>query len=126
MFDLAKAQREHKNLYWCSFSGALILVALGIFDACNRLTINSFYEEFKDSDHAPKWRLIVRNILIPFVLISVSFFLSIGAWNLVIKINKYFSEYLLEESRRVKAIFIVFTICYVSRAVWYIIAQSCF
>jgi len=64
---------------------------------------------------------LVSEIIIPFDYFSVSLGLCIASIDLLVNMHKHFAKELQDEARRIKVIFLVLTVSYVSRAVIYIL-----
>jgi len=70
-----------------------------------------------------KWCLLVTDIIIPFDYFSISLGLCIASIDLLVNMHKHFAKELQDEARRIKVIFLVLTVSYVSRAVVYILVH---
>jgi len=92
--------------------------AVGIF-----LIINTFYSDPVIVADPTKWHLIADTIILPFELILVAIFLSSAYLYLSMNIKKYFAKELQEEGKRIRAIFVFFSLSYISRATVYLLAQ---
>lgn len=95
---------------------ALLYIVVGIFDCWNTITIPDGIDAVR-----PKWRFFFVLVLPPIVLISISIALSCTVFNLLTQIKRHFNrQVLMDEEWRVKMIFLVFTVTYMTRAIFYV------
>jgi len=94
--------------------------ALNTFEYVNLYSLEKYY------DTAPEWRFTVLATIIPFDYFSISLGLSIASVNLLVHMKRHFSKGLRAESRRIKVVFTVLTLSYISRATVYVLARPKF
>ena len=71
---------------------------------------------------APTWRRRVDSFVLPSVFISISIGLTISVIYLLFQIHYHFDRsVLMDEKGRVRAIFLVFTLTYITRAIIYLL-----
>ena len=95
---------------------AAIFFALGVFDAVNSVSI-----VIKAEEEIKQWQRIAYATIFTCQLLIVAVSLSISYVYLAWNINKHFAKELKDEGRKIKAIFISFSLSYISRAVVYLL-----
>jgi len=66
-----------------------------------------------------RWPGVVDATIVSFDYFSISLGLCIASIDLLISMHKHFAKDLQDEARRIKVIFLILTISYLSRAVCY-------
>ena len=67
-------------------------------------------------DTVKRWRIIIDFTITPIDYISISTGLVTASTYLLVNVHKYFEVELKDEARRIRVIFLVLTVSYVSRA----------
>ena len=109
-----------RRIWWVRvyLAGAVIFYfGITLFEAFNLHYIIT-------NNYVALWRRIIKKTLLAAEYFSVSIGLVISAIYLLINMHMYFEKQLQDESRRIKVIFLVLTVSYVSRGVLYIMTNT--
>jgi len=90
--------------------------AVGIFDVYNIL-----YIETVIVPDPKEWHSVALTIVFPCEMALISSFLACAYCYLSVNIKQYFAKELQDEGRRIRAIFIFFSLSYISRAVVFLL-----
>jgi len=114
-FKLSPTEAE-KKLYgvkiWLSVA-VIFFFALNMFD--------DFALYLYMQEDAKRWPGVVDATIVSFDYFSISLGLCIASIDLLITMHKHFAKELQDETRRIKVIFLVLTISYISRGVCYLL-----
>jgi len=92
--------------------------ALGIFDVYNNVRMDPvIFSEYK------KWHDIVRNTVYPLQMVLVSISLATAYFYLSVNIQQHFARELQDEGKKIRAIFVLFSLSYISRGVVYLLGE---
>ena len=92
--------------------------ALGIFDVYNTVRMDPvIFSEYK------KWHDIVRNTVFPLQMVLVSISLATAYCYLSVNIRQHFARELQDEGKKIRAIFVLFSVSYISRGVVYLLGE---
>ena len=113
-----EAEKKIKNLR-CGFKLASAFFSIvGIFDV-----YNNFYDNTYIVPDPKQWHRILYYTIFPSELVLISISLTIAYCYLSVNIKEHFAEQLQDEGKRIRAIFVFFSLSYISRAVVYILSQ---
>ena len=110
-----EATKRVVNIKIITVLTAVFISLIGAFESWNEF--DYFFVPTKD---IPDWRETVSLWITPSVLIFVSVALSCAVCYLLRQLERYFKSMLKDEGFRIKSIFVVFTLAYLSRAVTYV------
>jgi len=108
-----------RKIWWVKvcLAGAIIF-----YGGVNFFEANNTYYYFKNEFKVKKWRTVVGEYIIPSDYFSISIGLVTASTYLLTNMHKYFEVQLKDEARRIRVIFLMLTVSYVSRAVVYLLA----
>jgi len=97
---------------------ALVYITVGYFEYVNFVEL---IDNWSDLGPPPK-RLKAYNWITPSVLLSISLGLTVSVAYLFVQIHRHFNrQVMMAEAARVRTIFLVFILTYISRAIIYLI-----
>jgi len=113
--------KKRTKLVYCStfFLAAVYLVLLGM-DIPVEINFYNCYITGEESN-LPDWIFIFFSVLVIGSYIALSIGLTVSVVILLKTVNKYFKEILEAEAKKIKMIYIVFTVTYVTRTITYLI-----
>jgi len=91
---------------------AAFFTVLGIFH-----TINSLYQDPLIAPDPAEWHAVAFVTILPCELILISIFLASAYFYLSVNMKQHFAKELEDEGKKIKAIFVLFSLSYISRAV---------
>jgi len=108
-FEKAETQKHRTKVMVCVLS--LPVIPLGIYQA----TIGADF--ISTGEYATGWRLDFTLLFPPIILTLLAIGLCVACTCLILRMNKFFPVNLKIEGHRIKTIFLVFTVSYLTRAV---------
>jgi len=115
-----RPEEAKRKIWWvrvCLAGTVTLYSGVNLFEASNLHYIVT-------NEEPSKWRVTMMDTITPANYFSVSIGLVISAIYLLINIHMYFEKQLKDEARRIKVIFLVLTVSYVSRVVVYILTSA--
>jgi len=113
-------QREAiRKIWWTKFWLAVAVVFYGALNLLEEL--DNYYIIFNYSS-SKEWQRRLGDSITPAVYFSISIGLVTASIYLLVNMHKYFEVQLKDEARRIRVIFLMLTVSYVSRAVVYLLA----
>jgi len=138
MFELATQLKLHANILSTETATkrhkinkiviaicSVLLVVTAIYSFLNAHVVMKNFHEDPDWEE-PDWRLHSFTYTPPVVLITISIILTVSLINLFVIMKKHYDKNLKDEASRLKNIYSVFTVTFISRAVIYIIKDHYF
>ena len=107
--ESAKVQKHRTKVMVCILS--LPVIPLGIYQAVLGADFIS------TGEYSTKWKIYFGILFPPIIMTLLSIGLCVACICLIKRMNKFFPRHLKDEGCRIKAIFLVFTISYLTRAV---------
>jgi len=111
-----EAEKKISNVRTGLKTAVAFFSAVGIF-----FTINVLYTDPVIVADPSKWHLIADTTIFISELILISISLASSYWYLSVNISQHFAEELKDEGNRIKAIFVFFSLSFISRAVVYLL-----
>jgi len=108
------ANARLKKLYTIACIIAAVYCCVGVYDGINRKFV-LYYHPDKDGNN------VAYDIITPVVLFSIACGLTISVTVLFQNLKLYFPHHLKDEKRRVKTIFLVYTVAYFTRAIFFLV-----
>lgn len=104
---------------------ALVYIIFGFFDYANEAKLVEYYNSWTDPTAHPPDPVIRTKVLhwtIPTVMLSISLGLTCSIIYLFVQMHRHFNmEVMMAEEARVRTIFLVYIIAYISRLAMYFV-----
>jgi len=118
LIGLAESKRKIKIVKITCIVATVFFFGILIFEGFNTHLVVKRLREEEEYGH---WRDYLWYTFGPFVLIFTSISLCVAYWFFSNSIHEHFAAQLQDEARRVKAVFILFSLSYISRTLIYLL-----